>query len=125
LYSSDFQKLDWKLENVLCLNKNKFESKFIFNNENDTENHDIKKIIKVIIWGDYAERLLRLNNIFNDFNIDMKKCAKELYEILYEFSFSDYSDISNNGTNYYNAMAFLRVVSAEAIEPISNAAATA
>jgi len=108
LYSSDFQKLDWKLENVLCVNKNKFESKFIFNNENDTENHDIKKIIKVIICGDSAERLLRLNNILNDFNNDMKKCAKELYEILYEFSFSDYYDINFEGTNYYSAMAFLR-----------------
>jgi hypothetical protein len=107
LYSSDFQKLDWKLENILCVNKNKFESKFIFNNDNDTKNN-IKKLIEVIICGDSAERLLRLNNILNDFNNDMKKCSKELYEILYEFSFGNYYDINSNGTNYYNAMAFLR-----------------
>jgi len=37
LYSLYFQKLYWKLKNVICLNKNKFESKFIFNNYNDTK----------------------------------------------------------------------------------------
>jgi len=36
----------------------------------------------------------------------MKKYAKELYEILYEFSFGDYYDINSERYNYYNAMAF-------------------
>jgi hypothetical protein len=107
-YASDFQNLDWKLEKVMCVNKNKFKSKFKFNETNDNEIHDIEKLIDIIVSGDSPERLLRLNNIVNDFNCDTQKCAKELYEILYDFTYGDYFDINAEGSYYYAAMAFLR-----------------
>lgn len=106
-YASDFQKLNWKMEKIICLNKNNFTSKFIINNQNDTENN-IEELINIIIQGDSAERVVRLNNIIKDFNANMNKCAKELYEILYDFSCGDYYDINSEGVAYYNVMAFLR-----------------
>ena len=108
LYSQDFQILNWKFEQILCINKNKFKSNFLYNNENNNENNDIKKLLEIIIDIDSPDRLLRLNNILNDFNNNIKNCAKELYEIFNEFSCTDYFDINSEGYFYYNAINFLK-----------------
>lgn len=107
-YVLEFQNLDWIFEKILCLNKINFLSTFIFTPDNDTKNKDIEMLLDIIIKGDSVDRLLRLNKIVNDFNNKPEKCAKELYEILYDFSLGDYFDINSEIHSYYNAMEFLK-----------------
>lgn len=103
-YNKNFSELNWNLEGHFCINKEHFLSKFQF----DTEKKDIERLIKIILLGDYPERILRLNNILDDFNKNLQNCAKELYDILYEFTYGDWYDFNSEGTCYYNAMKFLR-----------------
>jgi len=102
VYNFNFKNLDWKLEKKLYININNFKLLFI------TENNNIQKLVSVIIQGDSPERLVRLKAIENNFNQNMQYCAKELYSILYDFSYGNYYNMNADGNNYYNAMEYLR-----------------
>lgn len=91
-YVSNFEDLPWKFEKVISIDKNKLFSLFNFNENNDTQQKDIERLLKIIISGDSASQVLRLYNIINDFNNNTQKCANELYSILYDFTNGDFFD---------------------------------
>lgn len=108
-YNLDYHILNWKFEKNVVLNTKKFFDQLCL--PNDSSN-DIKKLTNIIVGGDHPDRLVRLNcinNKFSDENLNLTlNSAKELYDILYDFTFGDYYDINSDGTCYYRAMEFLR-----------------
>lgn len=103
-YNTDYKNLNWKLDKHICVNIKNFNAGLNLPND---PNEYIKKLIDIICGGDHPDRLVRLNYLSKEWN-DSTESAKELYDILFDFTYGDHYDINSEGYYYYRAMAYLR-----------------
>lgn len=100
-----FKNLNWKLHSHIVLNTKKLKAS-LTNFPNDPHG-DLNKLIDIICSGDHPDRLIRLNNLQKMWNNNTES-ARELYDILCDFTFGDYYDINAEGYAYYREMRYLR-----------------
>jgi hypothetical protein len=106
-YNSDFQNLNWKLERHVRVDTKKLKESFT-NFPNDPHG-DLKKLIDIICGGDHPDRLVRLNYLQKSWISESDtESARELCDILFDFTFGDYYDINAEGYAYYREMRYLR-----------------
>lgn len=103
-YNIDYKNLDWKFEKNICVNIKKFNAEL--NLPNDPNGY-IKIITNIICEGDHPDRLVRLNSLPKESIVDFES-AKELYDILFDFTYGEWYDMNSEGYYYYKAMEFLR-----------------
>lgn len=103
-YNINYKNLNWKLNGHICVN---LENLNLGLNLPDNSEGDIKNLFKIILHGDHPDRLIRLNYLSKIWDNDIES-AKELYEILYDFTCGDYYDFCADSSYYYRAMKFLR-----------------
>lgn len=103
-YNINYHKLNWQLVEHICVDTLAFKNSL---NLIDNLEGDIKLLINIICGGDAPDRLMRLNILQKAWSNDTES-AKELYEILFDFTYGDYYDMNAEGYYYYRAMAFLR-----------------
>jgi hypothetical protein len=107
-YNSNYHSLKWQLEQHIHLNTDVFKKSLEFI---DNPERDIKLLINIICGGDDPDRLVRLNILQKSRNENKNfESAKELYKILFDFTFGDYYDMNAEGYAYYRAMRYLRDV---------------
>ena len=103
LYKQTLQSLDLKFEKKICIDKSKILSKF-----NLLPDDDLNKLFKMILTGDSPINCLRLYNVANIFNTSPHLVAKEIYDILFSFTYGYYFDFNADSEIYYRTMKFLR-----------------
>lgn len=104
-YNSNYYKLNWQLVEHICVNTTKLKASLT--NFPDDPYGDLNKLINIICGGDNPDRLVRLNTLQKMWNNDTES-ARELYDILCDFTFGDYYDINAEGYAYYREMRYLR-----------------